>query len=366
MRVFNKKISIEDWKKETISKIENYPEDVSNKSAYRDYLKVSQYLDSIDNTFYYQLSDSEEVSVSLFGSIGYIHKFSEKYKLSQYLHDELFEYAIKVKKIIQVKTNFKRKAFNVVGGSRISVLDKRRSEIIEMYGRLMTSDEILKKVNEDFGLGIKLGQLGRFYTTNYAEIQKVREDYESSYTDITLTKKRGRLDKKAYRHAVLSKRFKDEGGNVSLSKELGNIEEQIRKEVEGETLKIDINGQINVNATLSVNKKLSEIQREIPVNEMVVGLVAAKQGINPLQLMTSLSSSMYSKFNGFGIQHAEVGEEPPQLLNLSYNWKDIEQAHKKSKENKIEDVDFEEISEDEEREAETNKEKLLKLLNQYK
>ena len=366
MRIFNKDISIDGWKDEKIKKVENYPEDVSNKSAYRDYLKVCQYLDSIDNTYYHELSDGEEVSVSLFGNIGHIHKFAEKYKLSKEIHDALYDYAILVKKIIHVKTKFKRKAFNVIGGSRVPVLDKRRSEIIEMYGRLMTSSEILEYVNKTWGLGVTLGQLGRFYTSNYAEISKLREDYESSYTDISLTKKRGRLDKKAYRHAILTKKFKEEGGSINISRELGNLEEQIRKEVEGEFIRLDINGQIDVNATISVNKKLSEVQREIPVNELVVGLVAAKQGINPLQLMSSLSSSIYSKFSGFGVQHAEVEEEPEQLLNLSYNWKDIEKMHKKEKEQNAEVVDFEEIKEDEEREVETKKEQLLKLLKRYK
>lgn len=107
--------------------------------------------------------------------------------------------------------------------------------------------------------------------------------------------------------------------------------------------------------------------RDIPVNSLVVGMVAAKQGMNPVILMSQLSSSYYKDFNGFGSNILDSDDVvlPGELIK-SANWDDLREKNKaflsemKSKP-EYEYTDFEEQSA-----AERNREKLLERIKALK
>ena len=113
---------------------------------------------------------------------------------------------------------------------------------------------------------------------------------------------------------------------IELSKELRAIIEQIRKEVKGEEIKLTVDGRIDINATIQANQTLHEFLQKLPINMIVIGLTAAKQGLNPASLIASLGNSYYSKFNGFAgavtVQKSSGFERLDEsALNSVKNWR---------------------------------------------
>jgi hypothetical protein len=145
------------------------------------------------------------------------------------------------------------------------------------------------------------------------------------------------------------------------------ILDQIEKEVEGENININIQGQINVDMTIEVNKSLYEAQKRVPMNNMILAMVAAKRGIDPTKLMTQLTTSYYRNITGFGVYEPDKQLVHP--VDLTYNWNEIERKHRtKDKSVVIEDAQIVESTGRLESDAALNtiKGKLLELLEKDK
>ena len=100
---------------------------------------------------------------------------------------------------------------------------------------------------------------------------------------------------------------------------------------------------------------------------IVIGLTAAKQGLNPASLIASLANSYYSKFNGFNKLNDKQTIELPGQYIKSYNWDEIRMKN----EQQVVDIEaievYEEgITEIQKIDVKTSKATLLKLLETYK
>ena len=60
-----------------------------------------------------------------------------------------------------------------------------------------------------------------------------------------------------------------------------------------------VDGRIDINATLHAETNVMAVMKQMSINALVVGLTAAKVGLNPTVLISQLASSWYAKFNGF-------------------------------------------------------------------
>ena len=79
---------------------------------------------------------------------------------------------------------------------------------------------------------------------------------------------------------------------------------------------------------------MQDFNQKLPINMFIISLVAAKKGINPMNLMAQLGNSFYSNYNGFNKLAGEDEEMklPSHFIN-SYDWNEIENIHRE-KENK--------------------------------
>ena len=77
------------------------------------------------------------------------------------------------------------------------------------------------------------------------------------------------------------------------------ILDQARKEVEGEELKLTIDGNIDVNATINVAMSSARLLHGLTVNQLIISRVAARLKLPSQYLIDRLAHSYYAKYNGY-------------------------------------------------------------------
>jgi hypothetical protein len=205
------------------------------------------------------------------------------------------------------------------------VLAPRAQEILDKFGSLGTVDEVHRMINQEWGFAINKQTVLKFYHQHLTEIEKLRDHYISDYSDVSLSKKRSRLDKLSIMfYTYFDKWSKDQ--RLDYSKELRAIIDQIKKEVEGEIINVNLQGQINVDMTIEANKTLYEASKRVPINNLIIAMVSAKRGLDPTRLMAQLTTSYYKSLTGFGRYEPEM--QPVHPVDLTYNWNEIDRLHR--------------------------------------
>ena len=247
------------------------------------------------------------------------------------------------------------------------LLNIRSSEILDLFGRFYTTKEVYKIINEKWGTALTEDALYRFQTKNKLQIDKRKADYVLNSKELRLATDAGRLEVLSMLAYEMENKF-EKTKSIEVSKELRSIIEQVRREVKGDEIKLTIDGRIDIQATVQANITLSEVLKTLPINMIVLGLVAAKQKINPASLIALLSNSYYSKFNGFSKLYDKSEVELPGKFIRQYNWDELKFNHEQLKEKtNIEDIEsYEVIDETIKPVIESKRDELKKLLNQYK
>jgi hypothetical protein len=245
------------------------------------------------------------------------------------------------------------------------IFDIRFTEIIDLFGSWYTVDEVYKIIVDKWGFSLNFKKLQYFYQQHKSKIEKKKADYVLKFNDFRLVTDTGRMEVLSKIAYELERKF-DKNQSLEVAKELRSVMEQIRKEVKGDELKLTIDGKIDINATLQANKSLEDSLSMLPINSIVIGLTAAKQGINPSSMIGFLTNSYYSQFNGFNSLTDPSKIDYPGKYIKTYNWKELEEK------NKLQIEDVEPISETlnitDKHKVTTSKKKneLLKLLKSYK
>lgn len=245
------------------------------------------------------------------------------------------------------------------------VIAVKQAEILDLFGRNNSVDEVARLVREKWQLSISTNKVREFYNMNKEKIDVRRAEYALRSKEFRLATDTGRLEVLSKIAYEMELRF-DKDKNMDASKELRAVIEQIRKEVKGEEIKLTIDGKIDINATIQANKTINDVLQKLPINLIVIGLTAAKQNINPLKLMAMLSTSYYSRFNGYSELQDKKDIELPGRFIRSYNWEDLKTLNDKmiaSGENvpqAVEEADAEVI------ESVETKKSLIEILNQVK
>jgi hypothetical protein len=77
-------------------------------------------------------------------------------------------------------------------------------------------------------------------------------------------------------------------------------------------------------------ENVSRVFRTLPINSIIIGLVAAKSGLDPTVLVHQLATSYYKDFNGFN--KTILGREkimlPGDLIRAA-NWEELERQNQK-------------------------------------
>lgn len=282
-----------------------------------------------------------------------------------------YDFVLQVSKEVQIlkiqkgrfNANWSKHVFGHKAGEG-TILGVRSAELIDLFGRHYTVQEITNIIQRDWGFSIKYEVVKEFYNKNADKIERKKSDYVLKGKDVRLATDAGRLE-------ILSNLAWEMEGkfiktkSIEVSKELRAIVEQVRKEVKGDEIKLTVEGKIDIQATIQANQSINESLQKLPINMIVVGLAAAKKGINPALLIGSLINSYYSKFNGFG-GAAEKGVEiplPGQFIK-KYDWGEIGRINEQIID--IEPIEvFETVTEVKKEEARDKKQILFDLLKQY-
>lgn len=221
----------------------------------------------------------------------------------------------------------------ITGTPNKNVLTFRKTDILELFGQYKSIDQVYEIIKNDWTFSIKRDKLTDFYYENLQDIQERRVRFQAQEKDFYLSTGTGRIESLSYLFTELMKLF-DQTKQIKYSTEIRGIIEQVRKEVKGDEIRLTVDGKIDITASIQANRTIQDFNQKLPINMFIISLVAAKKGINPMNLMAQLGNSFYSNYNGFNKLAGEDEEMklPSHFIN-SYDWNEIENIHKE-KENK--------------------------------
>lgn len=311
-------ISKDGWRELPTNEGLTIPSSVVNKAAYLIRDKIARYVD-MHRHYRYIAPSGEELTIDCRMSPRWIrrrmeHVGADSSDIEQALriNRELLHFNGKL-------SEYTRKAYGA-RNSNTSVLDARGEELIDMFGKLYTLDEVHQKIVQEWGMNVSREALSKFYHRNLNQIERLRDQLCSDFSDLSLSRKRARLDRLSILfYTYYNKWSKDP--RLEYARELRATLEQIKREIEGEHVSIDFQGHINVDLTIELNRTISQIQQRIPINNLIIALTASRRNIDPTHLMTQLNTSYYSHMTGFG--HYAPDRQTVHPLDLTYNWNEI-------------------------------------------
>jgi hypothetical protein len=198
-----------------------------------------------------------------------------------------------------------------------SIFEPVKEQMIELFGRMFTDKEVLEICLTQWKLNVKLNAVNDFRRKHITEINKRIEEHKRTYSDIRLGHKRSRLEELVWLYGK-RKRIYEISNKGEDHRLLLSTLDQIKKEAEGDVLRIDGNLNIGLDVTISdhINKDLN---KTIPIKEIVMARVAAKTNVDPIKLMSYIDQSLYRQV--LDVQDAEFEEMPqyPSLQNYDFD-----------------------------------------------
>lgn len=176
---------------------------------------------------------------------------------------------------------------------------ERSQELLDLFGKMYSGAEIHKIVTVEWGYSRVLydEHILQFQRDNIDTITKLKDEYQKNVSNVRLVHKRSRLDELTYLYQTRKMKYEHSQQKTDHELMLKTLE-QIRREVEGQ--RITINGQIQVEHELAVQDHVnSEILKYLNINDIIIGRLCSRLGVNPKYILYRLHTSYYSKFTGF-------------------------------------------------------------------
>lgn len=150
-------------------------------------------------------------------------------------------------------------------------------------------DRLKKEYPDEQSIGKVL--VRKIIANNVLAIKERREEVKYDFSDIELSYKKARLlELQGLYEFTKESYYRDE-----LSHQLRNmlsILDNIKKEVEGDSLEINM----NIQQTLNVHLQQEDF-KSLNIFQMVLAKVSGRLGLNPAYFMAKLEQSIYSKYN---------------------------------------------------------------------
>lgn len=245
------------------------------------------------------------------------HAFIEK--IAHLPDEEREEFVLKQREYQRImgKANVeKKKAFGLINrspaqqklGMEIDVLEERGQEIRELYGRMFSPEEVQSICVTEFKIPCSIEAAVAFRAKHLDQITKRIEAFKRDYSDLRLVAKRGRIEELAWMYMRVKNRYVSVEGN-SDREFLLKLLEQLRKESEGDVIKVEGNLDVRIESLVNVHLR-QEILGQINLTQIIIGRVASRVGRPPEVLIKRLADSFYAKFNGMlgDVQDAEYEE----------------------------------------------------------
>lgn len=219
---------------------------------------------------------------------------------------------------------------------RSKALAKLTPTLLDLFGSLCSIRDVRKIIKQKEGYDLEEGELQKFYNENKTVIESRQSKFVLKSDKYRVATEAGRLEiiNDILTDLLLKYEEYIEKGQetkaVNMSREIRNLLEQARKEVKGNELKLTVDGKIDISATIHGGENISRIMRDIPINSIIIGLVAAKSQLKPETLIYQLATSWYKDFNGFN--RNILGQDQIMLpgdLIKQYDWGELQEQSTK-------------------------------------
>lgn len=298
------------------------PEGVVDKAAYERYMDAHAMLLNYPNNPY---TNKRGVEINLLASKSVVVK--KMVGCEQYEKDKVNRWLDEIGKLKGRVMAQKRKAYGIRGKYRGStggvILDVRFSELIELFGRFYTDQEVYQIVTKKWGYDINKSAITRFKQKYVEDIKRRQDIYTKDFSDIKLGHKRNRLEELTYLYRTRKKRYVDANYNREDGKEMRNLLEQIRKEMEGDRINLDgnIKLQIGVQIEMQIHEQLMQ---EVSIKQLIVSRVASRLNVNPVILLERMMTSFYAERTGFAKPDRDLDDiEPVYPSELLYDFETL-------------------------------------------
>lgn len=286
--------------------------------------------------FVFEGKDGEEITADLksYSAKGFIlrHGGKESDVKKAQRHKEMYVMPLieEIKRCKEVFNDIYRKEM------LSSVTPEIMTYIVKLFGEMNGVDDVQKILKEEKKIKLTQKELQAIFAKKKAEIESKRAVFLASSNQYKVATEAGRLQiintiiiDLQHRYQKYLAEEKEEKALI-FEREIRNMLEQARKEVKGNELKLTVDGKIDIVATLHGQENVSRVFRTLPINSIIIGLVAAKSGLDPTVLVHQLATSYYKDFNGFN--KTILGREkimlPGDLIRAA-NWEELEKQNKK-------------------------------------
>lgn len=286
--------------------------------------------------FVFESKDGEEITADLksYSAKGFIlrHGGKESDVKKAQRHKEMYVMPLieEIKRCKEIFNDIYRKEM------LSSVTPEIMSYIVKLFGEMNGVDDVQKILKEEKKIKLTQKELQAIFAKKKAEIESKRAVFLASSNQYKVATEAGRLQiintiiiDLQHRYQKYLAEEKEEKALI-FEREIRNMLEQARKEVKGNELKLTVDGKIDIVATLHGQENVSRVFRTLPINSIIIGLVAAKSGLDPTVLVHQLATSYYKDFNGFN--KTILGREkimlPGDLIRAA-NWEELEKQNKK-------------------------------------
>lgn len=286
--------------------------------------------------FVFEGKDGEEITADLksYSAKGFIlrHGGKESDVKKAQRHKEMYVIPLieEIKRCKEVFNDIYRKEM------LSSVTPEIMSYIVKLFGEMNGVDDVQKILKEEKKIKLTQKELQAIFAKKKAEIESKRAVFLASSNQYKVATEAGRLQiintiiiDLQHRYQKYLAEEKEEKALI-FEREIRNMLEQARKEVKGNELKLTVDGKIDIVATLHGQENVSRVFRTLPINSIIIGLVAAKSGLDPTVLVHQLATSYYKDFNGFN--KTILGREkimlPGDLIRAA-NWEELERQNQK-------------------------------------
>lgn len=286
--------------------------------------------------FVFESKDGEEITADLksYSAKGFIlrHGGKESDVKKAQRHKEMYVMPLieEIKRCKEVFNDIYRKEM------LSSVTPEIMSYIVKLFGEMNGVDDVQKILKEEKKIKLTQKELQAIFAKKKVEIESKRAVFLASSNQYKVATEAGRLQiintiiiDLQHRYQKYLAEEKEEKALI-FEREIRNMLEQARKEVKGNELKLTVDGKIDIVATLHGQENVSRVFRTLPINSIIIGLVAAKSGLDPTVLVHQLATSYYKDFNGFN--KTILGREkimlPGDLIRAA-NWEELEKQNQK-------------------------------------
>lgn len=286
--------------------------------------------------FTFEGKDGEEITADLksYSAKGFIlrHGGKESDVKKAQRHKEMYVMPLieEIKRCKEVFNDIYRKEM------LSSVTPEIMTYIVKLFGEMNGVDDVQKILKEEKKIRLTQKELQAIFAKKKAEIESKRAVFLASSNQYKVATEAGRLQiintiiiDLQHRYQKYLAEEKEEKALI-FEREIRNMLEQARKEVKGNELKLTVDGKIDIVATLHGQENVSRVFRTLPINSIIIGLVAAKSGLDPTVLVHQLATSYYKDFNGFN--KTILGREkimlPGDLIRAA-NWEELERQNQK-------------------------------------